>query len=392
MRTQKNKPKRLPKEALEAISSAEDLFSKAMYRPPQDYDRIFYWSYCYSEVEFKNLMIQTMLQAKIPEELIFIYDKTGFMVNEHGYKQLSKSEKREIEKAGKEYEKLSRKKEKIYKTSDYDSNHVETDDPLVTALYIFGNFIERNINSGERELDEQVYVISYLLVRAFRLIRALVRSKKYSTSEESLILLRSLYEIYCKTIYAISKTENAKYLLDSDFGLSTGEFEILHKDGKPKWGFLINKKTGTIIPRNQSFRKYIEESPFQGDRELFDVLYEYLSSFVHSGSRHVLKSWVDEHVGFTLTNEKDKQLGIFVSILTGFISATLMQALLKLEGISHIYTRDISLFCFATQKIIEEIGTPKNSEIALLLARIKDRAATLPNKVPQLKSNAQSEI
>lgn len=364
-----------------ALVESEKAFLDFMQRPILDHDRLFYWSYCYSELEFKHSMIHTMLVAGIPEELVYVYDKTGFAVGEEGYAQLTKEEKKEIKSAIADYKKIARKKVKLYDISKYDNNHVDQHDPLVSALYIFGNFIERNVNSGNGAITEQNLVVSYLLVRAYRILRALARSQKFSTSEESLILVRSLYEIYCKLVFAIADIQNAQYLLDSDFGLSTGEFEVLKKNGKIKRNLLVNKSSGKIIPRNESFYKCIEASTQSSDKELFEVLYEYLSSFVHSGSRHVLSSWIKDKSGFALTNEDDEQLAAFVALLGSFISALIMQSLLQTNLASKISKWDITLFCFALKKVLADVEAPNNENIAAILSKMKIRSESMPNIV-----------
>jgi hypothetical protein len=370
-----------PKRLAELVSRIEGDFIEEMRRQPTEHDRLFYWSYCYSDAEFKNQMIELMLQAKIPQRLIYIYDKTGFMVNDEGYKRLSNSEKKEIRLVSLQFDALSSEgTPNVYAPEDYNSFGPTEGDPLIQAIYILGNFIERNINSGAYNIDERKFVCSYLLVRAFRIVRAIFRSKRYSTSEESLVLLRSLYEIYCKLVYAVHSPSNAIYLLDSDFGLATGNYEFLRKNGKIDRHVLVHKKTGRTIPRNRSFYEYISCSRFPEDVELFDVLYDYLSSFVHSGSRHVLKTWVDRRVGFSLTNEGDEQLKVFVLILTSFTCSLIMHAILQLRGISRTSRWDMSLFCRTMRGILSEIGTPAESEISHLLPKIKARAAILPRR------------
>ncbi len=167
-----------PKRLAQLISSIEGDFIGEMHRPPIEYDRLFFWSYCYSDVEFKNQMIELMLQAEIPQRLIYIYDKTGFMVNDEGYKRLSKSEKEEIRVASAQFDALSSEGD-VYAPEDYNSFGPTEGDPLIQAIYILGNFIERNINSGAVKIDERKFVCSYLLVRAFRIVRAIFRSKRY---------------------------------------------------------------------------------------------------------------------------------------------------------------------------------------------------------------------
>jgi len=301
----------------ELTEQVEDSFFEAMRRPPRDGDRLFYWSYCYSDAEFNRLTIAAMLRSNIPQRLIYIYDKTGFMVSKEGHNRLTKEEKKEIRLAASEYDALDQEdSENVYELSDYDEMGMEKDDPLQNALYVFGNFIERNINSKIHTVDVQRFVCAHLIVRTYRIVRAIFRSHKYTTTEESLVLVRSLYEIYCKLVYATRSKRNAKYLLDSDFGLISGKYKIFVKDGKPKRNILVNQKSGKEIPRTRSFYEYISTSKFPQDRELFEILYEYLSSFVHSGSRHIFKTWNDNRTGFSLTHDNDDNFKVFVSMLT----------------------------------------------------------------------------
>jgi hypothetical protein len=368
--------------ALDILDEVSDKFFDAMRRPPGNGDRLFHWSYCYSDSEFNSLMIRSLIQAKLPQRLIYIYDRTGFLVSKDAYKRLTKEEKQEIRNAGLEYDTLAEQSgDEIYKLADYDETGIGANDPLQNALYVFGNFIERNVNSGEYAVDTQRFVCAYLVVRTYRIIRAIFRSQKYTTTEEALVLVRSLYEIYCKLVYAVRSKRNAKYLLDSDFGLITGDYEILIKDGKPKRSTLINRKTKRQIPRTRSFYEYISASAHPQDRELFEVLYEYLSSFVHSGSRHILKTWADDKKGFLLTHDNDEYIKAFVLMLTCLISSMTMQSLLTLKNISGISRWDMSLFCFATRQIVMESASPDGSEIDRIFPKLKARAAVLPSKV-----------
>lgn len=374
----------------EVTRQVERNFFEAMRRPPREGDRLFYWSYCYSDAEFNALMIADMLRANIPQHLIYIFDKTGFMVAKEGYERLTKDQKKEIRLARQEYDSLARQgQENIYKLSDYDEMGAEKDDPLRNALYVFGNFIERNINSGRYTIDVQRFVCGYLIVRSYRIVRAIFRSQKYTTTEEALVLVRSLYEIYCKLVYATRSKRNAKYLLDSDFGLSSGEYEVLIKDGKPKRSTLVHRRSKKQIPRTRGFYEYISNSKFAQDRELFEVLYEYLSSFVHSGSRHIFKTWSDNYTGFSLIHDNDENFRVFVSMLTCLISSMTMQSILSLQNVSEISRWDISLFCFATRHIVMDSATPEGSELEDLFPKMKARAAVLPAKVKRFVTSTE---
>jgi hypothetical protein len=276
----KSRSKRLTDKLSELSEELNERFFAALRRPPLENDRIFYWTYCYSDAEIKDQMIQTMLHANTPQHLIYVYDKTGFMVGRDGYERLSKEEKKEIRAAALEYEALrTEKDDDIYLLDDYNDFGRLDEDPLVNALYILGNFIERHVNSGEHAVDVQRFICAHLILRAYRLVRAIFRSQRYTTSEESLVLVRSLYEIYCKLAYATQNKRNAQYLLDSDFGLASGQFEFQRDGTKLKRHILVDKKTKRTIPRTRSFYEYVSSSTYSEDTELFPVLYEYLSSF-----------------------------------------------------------------------------------------------------------------
>jgi hypothetical protein len=373
----------LPTNLAEVMEEMERRFHNVMHRPAMPNDRVMYWSYCYSESEIKNQMIQTMLAAGIPQHLIYIFDRTGFSVTEQGFKRLSAEEKKEIRAAAREYQKLRKTNEQpIYDSTDYNDIDSNDADPLIHVLYTLGNFIDRNINSKQYTLDDQRFVCAYLVVRAFRIVRAIFRSQRFTTSEESLVLVRSLYEVYCKLCYAIKSKRNALYLFESDFGLAFGQYEFAQKNGRPNRNVLVHKKTRKEIPRTRSFYEYISSSPFPEDPELFSSLYEYLSSFVHSGSRHIFKAWPDRRTGFQLTTTNDENFKVFVSMLTGFVAAMIMQALLRLRNISSVSRWDIRLFCYATRHILIETTTTTGSEIFELYPKMKARAAVLPKNKP----------
>ena len=145
----------------------------------------------------------------------------------------------------------------------------------------------------------------------------------------------------------------------------------------------IGRLEGSLTGALQ-FSEMIASSPIKTDAHLFPVLYEFLSSFVHSGSRHIRAAWKDES-GFDLVNEdEDESAIVFVMILNHTIVAMIMQGLLKLGRVSFTSRRDIRFFC----KIVREINrdafgreTIKSSgkEYRSLLAALRARSNALPN-------------
>lgn len=121
-------------------------------------------------------------------------------------------------------------------------------------------------------------------------------------------------------------------------------------------------------------------SPFDEDVGLFETLYEYLSSFVHSGSRHIAKVWTNGN-GFVLINEHDEALKVVVDLLACFICGMIMQVISRSEHSSGTSRWDMTLFCYSMRKIIEDVGTPDNSELVFIIDKLKRRAKSFPTQV-----------
>jgi hypothetical protein len=237
------------------------------------------------------------------------------MVSKEGWKNLSAEEKEEIEQAADEYEALREEAGgDIYEAQKYAPTDLDSNNPFISNLYIIGNFIERNVNDGRLKPNNKHFAVSFLIVRAYRLIRALYRMEKYSTAEERFILLRALYEVYCKIVYCLSAEDNAEHLFAIDFGLTIGSHELLTIKGITKRSKVIDKESGKIYDRYVKFRDLISFSKRKTDLPLFDSLYEFLSSFVHSGSRHVRSMLNADLSAFELTQE-DESVAVFVSVI-----------------------------------------------------------------------------
>lgn len=223
-------------------------------------------------------------------------------------------------------------------------------------------------------------MIAFLVVRAYRIVRAIFRMEQYSTGEERFILVRSLYEIYCKLIYLSAGRSHAEQLFAVDFGLIEGTHEIQNSNGKLNKSKIVDKASGKIFDRYLKFSRMISFSRIPSDGPLFDYLYEFLSSFVHSGSRHIRSTWKPDMSGFELVRE-DESLTVFVSLLTHTVSGMIMQEMLRIRGVSLISVRDIRSFCTIIKKMnLEIVATAKSYDPSYerLFALLRRRSVALP--------------
>jgi hypothetical protein len=108
---------RLNKEAEQALEDQTKAFIAKFGRAPGPNDPIFFDPDSdvprpYPEEKLKAEMLEAMKAAGMRPELIYAYEKTGFFVNETGYKSMSPADRREYDDAIDEYFRLEKKRHK----------------------------------------------------------------------------------------------------------------------------------------------------------------------------------------------------------------------------------------------------------------------------------------
>ncbi|WP_192244499.1 hypothetical protein [Mesorhizobium silamurunense] len=62
-----------------------------------------------SEEEIKSTIKKAMLVAGTPKHFVYAYEKTGFMVNEDGYRNMNREDRAEYDRAIEEYFEMEKK-------------------------------------------------------------------------------------------------------------------------------------------------------------------------------------------------------------------------------------------------------------------------------------------
>jgi hypothetical protein len=97
-----------PREALRALAEQRQAFVDKFGREPGPDDPLFFdpdpsTPQPIGEERLRRETLEAMRAAGIPPHLVYAYEKTGLMVNEHGYKNMTPEDRAEYEAAVKEY-------------------------------------------------------------------------------------------------------------------------------------------------------------------------------------------------------------------------------------------------------------------------------------------------
>lgn len=366
-----------------ALKESEDRFRSLMNRDPIEGDRLIFETYFDSSSEFKRNTIRIMIEVKTPNHLIYIFDRTGFMPSEENIHKMPEEHLIEIDMASEEY--FSDPSEFQYKMEDYIDHNFENCLHLTIPLYIIGNYIDRNFNRSSVARSYSSIVFYYLVLRSYRLIRSIWKLNYSSSVEERYILLRSLFENYCKLCYIDGSEGRAKKLFDMDYGLATGEFDLLSRHGKIIRGKIIRKADGEIIDKVIPFFTMVSFSKIPSDTTLFGPVYEFLSSYAHSGTRYIFRDFNRDNFGFDVSGpEDDDQENIGFSFMSSMIIALFLQKLHGKRGIEKICKRDIEYYCYVARNMAKESRVSDGKSLLenerLAFQALLDRMKLMPRR------------
>jgi hypothetical protein len=104
--TKKNRA--APPDTEKLMRKQRKLFIRKFGREPTESDPVFFDEKANApepmkEGEFDSMMVSAMRAAGTDPLLVYVYQKTGFILNEQGYKNLSREDRAEYEAAVEEY-------------------------------------------------------------------------------------------------------------------------------------------------------------------------------------------------------------------------------------------------------------------------------------------------
>jgi hypothetical protein len=237
-------------------------------------------------------------------ELAYAAQKTGFILTDANKGLASETDLREWRNAIDEY--------------FYLQENPPTPDPADVALqavmeewarlpFILAITIEKNAAPSPRaqSLHER-FRFEYTMfcaARTLKTLRAVDALVEHKLGEDSLTLVRSIYENYLHAAFMRQQTKLFYDIQIAQLGVAAGTHEHpVTRKGQPDWRRIIEKSTGRIIEASLTTRRMAAASPFAADVEIQEHLYSLLSRYTHP-HLFALQHYVDEG-GFTATRRQ----------------------------------------------------------------------------------------
>ena len=274
------------------LEDAHEEFRKMFGRKPGPNDPVFFQQHVMGEEDFWQQALTAARAAKVREELIFAWRRTGFIVGRHSRNLMPDSEYEEWQDAVEEYFSLKE----------------EGHDPFFAFTYLTGPEYERytqlvNLLDGviialgfahsrPKALGNSVDYFRYLLLgRAMRSLRTIRAMYKTRYDDDCLAIARAIYEAYLRS-KLLRRVPSSSQQFEAILLHEVGAFPTkIRKNGKPQYGVCVNPRTGEEFDVALSNGKIIEISGSSFDMDIYHDLYPLLSGQVHPGfTKEVLAS------------------------------------------------------------------------------------------------------
>ncbi|AJY76181.1 DUF5677 domain-containing protein [Paenibacillus beijingensis] len=264
-----------------AIEKHQNRFVEIYGREPKDDDLFFYDQYVspMDENEVEKMTVKLLEEVNADPAFIHAYKKTGRLVVKGYEGNLTDAELSEWRSALAEYYKLSEELQFEETVSESENNDYLVE--FESSLYLFGMIIAKYGHVEGIKLTHNDFIM-FCVTKSFKTFKSIQVQLKAGLIEDSLNLLRSVYENYLNIIYVLRYPERLDDLVAARIGMEEGTHEYLtHSSGKSDKRTIVDKVTGQKYIGHISTYSMATASPYKEDILIFDKLYEKLSRFTH---------------------------------------------------------------------------------------------------------------
>ncbi|MFQ6333847.1 DUF5677 domain-containing protein [Methylophilus sp. 3sh_L] len=270
----------------EVLEEVSEKFFLIFEREPHDNDPIFIDKYLIGDEELEKRTIELMEQAGWQPQLIYAYQKTGgLMLSRENKKFATEKDIQEWNEAIDEYYWLEKNPPHPNPVSVLlEAIERELDSCIICLGYVLesgliSNAVRISSSSEYFRADDYALICATKSMKTLRAIKVLIAE---DIGADALSLARHLLENYLHIIYAISKPEMLKHVVDAQIGLKLGTHEFARtENGRVDPRRIIRKSDGAEYIGHISYHKMAESSPHPEDVELFDYVYSFLSEYTH---------------------------------------------------------------------------------------------------------------
>ncbi|MDC4878622.1 SEC-C domain-containing protein [Acinetobacter baumannii] len=353
----------LTDEPIKLLQQAEEHFFQVFERKPHKNDPVFLAKYLLSDVDMQREMVRVMEKAEIAPEFIYAYQKTGgLLLTEENEKLATGKDLEDWNNAIDEY--FSGVSKKLSKLEILFQSFTEE---IFACIICIGYILENEILKSaikEKSSSKFFTVDDYVLLHVTQTantLRAIDVLLNERMSDNSLPLVRHIYENYIHIIFALNCPDQLINLIDVPLGLSQG----LYAYGKNNKGdedrrVIIRKSDGKKFKGHISNYLMLNSSKYKEDTLLFNFLYKFLSDYTHpslnSLSLRVDKDGQIDH----LKNSLEEEARFYSICFSGMV----LDQMRSLNCVSKRAKRDIVV-------IVRRIASKANELLDALYANEK---------------------
>ncbi|GAA0134943.1 DUF5677 domain-containing protein [Paenibacillus sp. YSY-4.3] len=341
-------------------------FKDTFGRDPGPNDPVFFDQYYMHEPPeyIDDVMLEIMDRANFDEAYKYAYKKTGRIILSINKSLIPDIEIEEWMDALNEY----------YALQDSEVNFDEINTvidrllrELNTCVLNLGMIVKRSGSFDEeyeRDFTQKEYTL-FCVTKSFKTMKSVLGHINSGNIEDSLVLLRTVYENYINLLYIARNPLALENLIAIQIGIISGTHEYgINKKGQIDKRIIIDRQTGKEYLGHISNYNMIKSSVYKIDVDIFDKLYELLSSFTHPNLKTAIHYMNDD--GF---DPNSSHLSVEdIIILSLFICSFIFDELVLVSSIGRELVIDIATYLNklkAQLLTLEEINL--NSSISTML-------------------------
>jgi hypothetical protein len=302
-------------------------FRHIFRRDPHSNDRAFPAAYITDAEEFEEEFVKAAVKADVDPALVYAFRKTGRIIVRGVSDHLPKRYLDEWSEAIDEYqESLERPSPG---PSALDEKIGPVMDEAVRLPYLFGKLLvdvnERPPVQLRRTGFPAVFAL-FCAARTAKSLQAIRMLVETQAAEDSLTIVRSMYEGYLHCIGALREPELLAEVQRAKAGVHAGtHIHPMTRKGRPDYRVAVDVISGERLRAELLIGRLARLSPYPEDADIYRELYSYLSRFAHP---HILA--VGQFLGPTGFTAKNRELAFEAFLFANVVASFVLDAIVQL--------------------------------------------------------------
>lgn len=256
-------------------------FERIFRRPPEEDEPFFFpTNLLMSAEDVQDSIAAAMQQATIDPALQYAMQKTGWIIGEANRHLFSSENLQEWDDAIVEYREWQSGVGRFSNLRRLEDAIASLEDefarlPLVLSLFL------RHAHAPKRGRTTNRDMAFFYATKTLKSLQACDALVGLNYGEDAMSLGRSIFENYLQILFAIKKPAEHDDWVTAKTGLVAGTHEFPTKNGKVVFRQIREKSSGRTVDLVSRAKMAKEFSPIAEDAQLYELLYEVLSSYAH---------------------------------------------------------------------------------------------------------------